>query len=114
MLLKQMGINICIDHFENSDENREIINVLEPGYVKMSLDLLNSDMYATSKEDFMGTALGMINYMSDVIEKCHPKGIKVCVCGVEDETQDRTVSMMDIDFKQGYYYGKPEKIKVLG
>lgn len=109
MLLKQMGIVICVDHFENSDENQEIISVVEPGYVKMSLDILNCDMYATSKDEVLNAAFGMIHYLSDIIDKCHKKGIKVCVCGVEDKSQDHTISMLDFDFKQGYFYGKPEE-----
>ena len=110
MLLKQMGISICVDHFENSEENREIINVVEPGYVKMNLDILNYDIYSTTKDDFLNAAFGMITHMSNIIEKCHENGIKVCICGVEDETQDHTISIMNFDYKQGYFYAKPKQL----
>lgn len=109
MLLNEMGIQICIDKFENSDEESEIINVVKPGFIKMSLDILNSDMYATSDEDIMDAAANMIGYFSDIIEKCHNNGIQVCICGIEKKTQDKMVSSIGFDYKQGYYYGKPEK-----
>ncbi|MBO5370517.1 MAG: EAL domain-containing protein [Clostridia bacterium] len=112
MLVKKMGISVCIDRFENSDENNEIISVIEPEYVKMSLDILNFDMYATTKEDFVNAAFGMMNYLSDIIKKCHRKNIKVCICGIEDKNQDNSISMLDIDYKQGYYYGKPQKLDI--
>lgn len=111
MLLTEMGIQICIDSFENSDEESEIITVVKPGYIKIGLDILNSDMYATSEEDIMDAAAKMVGYFSEIIEKCHKNGIKACICGIERQTQDKLVSNMGFDYKQGYYYGKPEKIK---
>lgn len=110
MLVKKMGIAVCIDRFENSDENDEIIAVIEPEYVKMSLDILNFDMYASSKDDILRSTFDTINYLSDIIKKCHNKNIKVCVCGVEDKSQENIISMVDIDFKQGYYYNKPQRL----
>ncbi len=110
MLVKQMGIAVCVDRFENSDENNEIIRVIEPEYVKMSLDILHNDMYATSKEDRMAAAVDMLHYLADVVQKCHEKKIRVCICGVEDKAQDNIVSMLDFDFRQGFYYAKPKQL----
>ncbi len=110
MLLDEMGIGICIDRFENSNEEQEIINVVKPGYIKMSLDILNSDMYATSDEDVVEATMNMLGYFSDIIDKCHKNGIKTCICGIEKRSQDNIVAKTGFDYKQGYYYGKPEKI----
>ena len=106
-----MGIQICIDRFENSEEESEIIHVVKPGYIKMSLDILNSDKYATTEEDIIDAAANMISYFSENIKKCHKNGIKTCICGVEKKSQDKLVSNIGFDYKQGYYYGAPEKIK---
>ena len=111
MLLEEMGIKICVDKFENSDEDREILNVIKPGYIKMSLDILNSDMYATSEEDMLEAAANMIKYFSDIIERCHANGIKACICGIEKKSQDSLAVQMGFDYKQGYFYAKPEKMK---
>lgn len=111
MLLNEMGIQICIDRFENSEKESEIIHVVKPGYIKMSLDILNFDRYATSDEDIMDAAANMISYFSDILEKCRKNGIKTCICGIEKKSQDKLVSNIGFDYKQGYYYGKPERIK---
>jgi len=112
MLLEEMGIKICIDRFENSEEEREIIHGVKPNLIKMSLDILNSDIYATSEEDIMESNAKMIEYFSEIIEKCHDNGIGVCICGIEKKSQDALVAKMDFDFRQGYYYGSPEKLEL--
>lgn len=110
MLLEEMGIQICIDKFENSEEDKEILNAVKPGYIKMSLDVLNSDMYATSDEDIVEASQNMIKYFSDVIKACNENGIKTCICGIEKKSQDRIADEMMFDYKQGYLYGRPERI----
>lgn len=111
MLLEEMGIQICIDKFENSDEDREILSVIKPDYIKMSLDILNSDMYATSDDDIMEASENMIKYFADVIDKCHENDIKACICGIEKKSQDDLIGKMGFDYKQGYFFGKPERNK---
>ena len=111
MLLEEMGVQICIDKFENSDEDREILSVVKPNYIKMSLDILNNDMYATSDDDIEEASENMIAYFKDVIEKCHENNIKTCICGIEKKNQNELVGQMGFDYKQGYFFGKPEKKK---
>lgn len=101
MLLDEMGVTICIDRFENSNEDREIINVVKPGYIKMSLDILNNDeSYAEAVER-----------LSEINEKCHKNGIKACICGIENSEQDKLADKAGFDYKQGYYYGKPQELE---
>lgn len=110
ILLEEMGIKICIDKFDNSDEDKEILNAVKPDLIKMSLDILHSDMYATSDDDMMEASENMIKYFKEVIETCHENGIKACICGVEKKSQDAMIVEMNFDYKQGYLYGKPEKL----
>ena len=110
MLLEEMGIKICIDKFENSEEDQEILSAVQPHYIKMSLDILNSDIYATSDDDMLEASKNMSKYFAEVIEKCHANGIKACICGIEKKSQDNIASEMKFDYKQGYLYGKPERL----
>ena len=110
MLLEEMGIKICIDKFENSEEDQEILSAVQPHYIKMSLDILNSDIYATSDDDMLEASKNMSEYFAEVIEKCHANGIKACICGIEKKAQDDIASEMKFDYKQGYLYGKPERL----
>jgi len=111
MLLEEMGIKICVDNFENTNEDREILGVIKPDYIKVSLDMLNSDMYATSEDDIRETMENMEKYFAAVIEQCHSNGIKACICGIENKNQDKVASEMGFDFKQGYFYARPERLK---
>jgi EAL domain-containing protein (putative c-di-GMP-specific phosphodiesterase class I) len=110
MLLEEMGIKICIDKFENSEEDQEILSAVQPHYIKMSLDILNSDIYATSDDDMLEASKNMSKYFAEIIEKCHANGIKACICGIEKKAQDDIANEMKFDYKQGYLYGKPEKL----
>jgi len=112
IFFEEMGISVCIDRFENSDEDREIINVIKPKYIKMSLDILNADMYATSDEDIAEATDSMITYFSEIVDKCHKNDIKTCICGIEKKSQDKIASQVGFDFKQGYYYSKPKKLEI--
>ena len=109
VLLQEMGIVICIDQFENSMEDMEIVEGVRPELVKMSLDILNADIYATTDEDIMNVTANTMSYFSDIVKKCHDNSVKVCICGIEKKTQDNAVSNLGFDYKQGYYYSKPER-----
>ncbi len=111
-LLTDMGVNICIDNFEDSEEHQEILKVIKPGYIKLSHNILNSDIYATSESDEREAISAEKKYFSMVIYACHENNIKACVCGIENKTQDKLVSDMGFDYKQGYFYGKPEKLDI--
>ena len=109
MLLEDMGIKICIDKFENSDEEREILSVVKPGYIKMSLDILNSDMYATSDADILEASANMVIYFTKITDMCHENNIKACICGIEKKSQDELINKIGFDYKQGFFLGKPER-----
>ncbi len=110
-LLEKMGISICIDRFENTYEEQEILRVLEPKYIKMSLDSLNNDIYASSDEDFIKAEKDMETNFIHIIDECRNHGIKSCICGVETGSQDALITRLGFDYKQGYFYGKPEELK---
>jgi len=42
--------------------------------------------------------------------KCRKNGIKACICGIEKKSQDELAMQVGFDYKQGYFYGKPERI----
>ena len=111
LLLEEIGANICIDRFENSNEEREILGVVKPKFIKMSLDILNIDMYATSDEDIEELSMQMLEYFIIMLNACHINDIKACICGIEKKSQDILVTKAGFDYKQGYFYGKPEKFK---
>lgn len=110
MLLEEVGIKICIDKFDNSEEDKEILQVIKPNYIKMSLDILNSDIYLTSDDDILEATENMVSYFSDIVQKCHDNEIKACICGIEKKSQEEIADKIGFDYKQGFLYGKIGKL----
>lgn len=113
-LLEKMGISICIDKFENTDEEQKIIRVLEPRYIKMSLDSLHTDLYAATTEDFSKLEKEMGKKFTHILDVCKEHGIKTCICGVETSAQDQFVTKLGFDYKQGYFYARPQALRKEG
>ena len=88
--------------------------MLEPQYIKMSLDSLHADIYASTTEDYKKLGEETEERFEHIISECRSHGIKACICGVETEEQDRLVTRLGFDYKQGYFYGKPEALKKEG
>ena len=42
-----------------------------------------------------------------VDRSCHENGIGFCISGIENQEEDLLIYSLDIDYKQGYYYGYP-------
>ncbi len=109
MVLQKLGAKICIDRFEGSGEQEEIFKVLVPDYIKLSVDVVNSDAFATSPEEIFRAESNMLRYIMNVINRCTASGIKACICGIETKDQEESfVKGLGFAFKQGYLYGKPE------
>ena len=109
MLLEEMDVDICIDRFENTEEEQEIIQVIGPKYIKMSLDSLNNDIYASTEEDLGKVSDEMEKAFMHVTEECRKNGIRSCICGIETEAQDELAQRAGFDYRQGYFYGRPER-----
>ena len=112
ILLEDLGINICIDKFENSSEEQEIISVVKPAYIKLSLDILNTDIYATSEEDIEQSYEETKKYLKKLLDKCRESNVKACICGIENKEQHAMLTNLGFDYMQGYYYAKPERLDI--
>lgn len=107
MTLKDMGLRICVDHFEAKESENEILQVIEPEYVKVSSDVFNHSDLSTSEEEMYYASLGTASYFAEIIKKCEKKRIKVCICGIESRVQGEIISRMGFSFRQGFYYCRP-------
>ena len=103
-LLGEMGISICIDSFETSDEYMEILQVIRPHYVKISIDVPEMDRDSTLVE--------RNRYFGDMIAACEKNGVKVCICDIETVIEDLMMREHNFCYMQGYYYGKPERLEL--
>lgn len=106
--LKDMGFQICVDHFENKEKENEILRVLEPEYVKMSSDVFKAGLLTDTSD-----RRRMTSYFRDILSRCERQNISACICGVESQEQDEFVDNLGFRYKQGFYYGKPMPLKEL-
>lgn len=103
--LGDMGFQFCVDHFENKEQENEILRVLEPRYVKMSSDIFTPTMPDGS------IAPETVDYLRGLLRSCEHQRVSVCICGVENRVQDRLISGLGFRYRQGYYYMKPMRLK---
>ncbi len=107
-LLQKIGVKICVDKFESSKEQDEILEALIPEYIKFSADVVNNDMLATSEEEVIRANTEMLKFIFKTLARCEKNHIKACICGIENKEQESMfVKEMNFDYKQGYLYGKP-------
>lgn len=107
LLMERMGYQICVDHFEDKVQAEEILAVFRPDYVKVSGNVFRIHAPAGLTENEPKDIL------ESMIRSCHENNIGFCVSGVETEEQDERVRMLGADYRQGFFYGYPDKVDVL-
>lgn len=96
--LRKMGIHIAMDDFGTGYSSLEILKEVPADIVKIDRAFVKN----------IKTSLFDKNFIRFAVELCHNVGIKVCLEGVESDIEYRIVHDMNLDFIQGYYFGKPQ------
>jgi len=97
--LKTYDVQIAIDDFGSGFSNYEHILNINTDYIKLDGSLIkkiDEDIY--------------YNLVKSIVLFCKEQNIKVVAEFVSDLKILRYVKSLDIDYSQGYYIGKPEKI----
>lgn len=100
--LKTYDVKIAIDDFGSGFSNYEHILNINTDYIKIDGSLIkkiDEDIY--------------YNLVKSIVIFCKEQGIKVIAEFVSDLKVLRYVKSLDIDYSQGYYIGRPEKIDKL-
>ncbi|WP_321468161.1 EAL domain-containing protein [Halarcobacter sp.] len=100
--LKAYDVKIAIDDFGSGFSNYEHILNINTDYIKLDGSLIKKidvDVY--------------YNLLKSIVQFCKEQDIKVVAEFVSDLKIQRYVKSLDIDYSQGYYIGKPEKIDIL-
>ena len=97
--LKAYDVKIAIDDFGSGFSNYEHILNINTDYIKLDGSLvkkIDEDIY--------------YNLVKSIVIFCKEQNIKVVAEFVSDLKILRYVKSLDIDYSQGYYIGRPEKI----
>ncbi|WP_300360985.1 bifunctional diguanylate cyclase/phosphodiesterase [Fusobacterium sp.] len=101
--IKALGVNIALDDFGTGYSSFGILKEIPVDMVKIDRsfvkDILNSSFDVT--------------FIKFITEICHNYGIKICIEGVERKEELDLLEGLNVDYIQGYYFGKPEPEKVI-
>jgi EAL domain-containing protein (putative c-di-GMP-specific phosphodiesterase class I) len=95
--LRNMGICIAMDDFGTGYSSLEILKEVPADIVKIDRT------FVRNIEDNIFNK----NFIRFAVELCHNVGIQVCLEGIENNDEYQIVYDMNLDFIQGYYFGKP-------
>lgn len=97
--IREMGMKVAMDDFGTGYSSLGLLKEAPADIVKIDKIFVRN-----IKENSFDSS-----FIRVVVELCHKVGIKVCLEGVEETEEMEVVSEMDLDFIQGYLYGKPER-----
>lgn len=104
LALKRTGCTFCLDDFGRGLSSYAFLKNLPVDYLKI-------DGTFVKNMDQNPNDCAVVKSITDI---CHFMGKKIIAECVESETVLKMLREIGVDFAQGYYTGKPRKLKVLG
>lgn len=95
--LRAQGFQILLDDFGSGMSSLDLVTEIPLDYIKVDETYIGE----------YGTDRFHPDFLSAVVELAHKLGIKVIVSGIETREQRDFLLLSDIDYYQGYYYGRP-------
>ena len=103
LYLRQMGVHVAMDDFGTGYSSLQMLKDTPVDVVKID----RSFVAEIGSSEFHKT------FISFVVSICHTVGIQVCLEGVETQEEFDLVKNMQLDYIQGYFFGRPmEKEKI--
>ena len=96
-ILDKNGIPFVIDDFGTGYSNLHCIRDMNPSYVK-----LDKDFTAKAMNDARDYEL-----YRNIISMVHSINIRICAEGIEEREWCQKMEKMEVDYLQGYYFGRP-------
>lgn len=96
-ILDEYKIQFVVDDFGTGYSNLHCISEMEPAYIKIDKDLTVKSMKEDRYYDLFRSIISMV----------HSVDINICVEGVEERVWCQTLRELQVDFLQGYLFGKP-------
>ena len=95
--LDENHISFVIDDFGTGYSNFHCIRDMNPSYVKMDKDFTAKAMY--NEKDY--------ELYKNIIPMVHSINVRICAEGIEKKEWRQKMNEMQVDYLQGYYYGRP-------
>lgn len=95
--LQKNDIQLALDDFGTGYSNFHYLYNLKPNCIKIDRGLMKNAL----TNDYENLLL------KHMVDMSHSVGVKMCIEGVETESELQTLLQMKADYIQGYYYSKP-------
>ena len=95
--LDENHISFVIDDFGTGYSNFHCIRDMNPSYVKMDKDFTAKAM--DNERDY--------ELYKNIIPMVHSINVRICAEGIEKKEWCQKMNEMQVDYLQGYYYGRP-------
>ena len=95
--LDENHISFVIDYFGTGYSNFHCIRDMNPSYVKMDRDFTAKAM--NDARDY--------ELYKNIIPMVHSINVRICAEGIEKKEWSLKMKEMQVDYLQGYYYGRP-------
>lgn len=95
--LRQYGVQIALDDFGTGYSNLMNISDMAPNIVKLDRGFIVKALQNAFERDLMANIIYMV----------HSLGLKICVEGIETEEELSYIRVLNPDYIQGFYYGRP-------
>lgn len=99
--LKNKGIHLALDDFGTGYSNFHYLNELQP-------DIIKIDRSFTAQAIESDYEFHLLSLMSDMSQSLN---IKMCIEGIESDTEKEKMDTLDPSYYQGYYFGKPSNFQ---
>lgn len=93
--LKSLGVMVAVDRFGDTLSSLRVLYEIPADIVKISRN------YISSLDG------GDHNFLMDTVAICKEQNLKICMLGVENESQVDHLKELGISYMQGYYFASP-------
>jgi len=98
--MREIGIGFALEHYGVDKERFQILDMLQPDYIKLDGEFMHTLMTDTSLQDAVST----------VVEAAQERGIKTIAERVENANSMAVLFQLGLDFMQGHYVHEPEVV----
>lgn len=96
--LKKNGVLVILDDFGTGYSNLHCLGDLRPNYIKIDRSFTLKALNNQYEHDLM----------TQIITMTHKLDLTICVEGIETEDEFAKISELDLDYIQGFLFGKPQ------
>ncbi|MDG3040519.1 bifunctional diguanylate cyclase/phosphodiesterase [Roseicyclus marinus] len=96
--LRDLGVQFAVDDFGSGHASLTTLLALEPDYVKIDKRLVIEGIRDGQKPS---------PYLTTIIELCQRMKISIVAEGVETQESANALTMLGVEFLQGYHFGHP-------